>query len=235
MAVPASFPFPVSCRLRIALPVVLLLLLTGCTSGGMALRDSLQSAFGAETQAPALRSDLSYLRVGHSGQYAYLVLGYTEPHADGEVEVWYSAAAEVIRLQNGRVIATAGLALDWRAARVTPPTDWQRIPAEGLAYARELDQMPGYRYGVRQSLLLRPIATPADVPLLRARAAELSWFEETPVGASAGALPPVRFGVDLRQTPPRVRYSEQCLSASRCYSFEPLPVTGAPAPPGAGS
>lgn len=210
----------------------LLVLVVGCTSGADAFRDSFRGLLpGGEADVPQLKPDLSYLRLGNAGRYAYLGLGYTEAHPAGEIDVWYSAAGEVIKLQGGRVVGTAGLVPDWRAVRLAPLPDWRHIPAAGLSYTREIDQMPGYRFGIRQSLVLRSIPAPTDVSLPRAQPAELSWFEEAQVGASADPLPPVRFAVDLRQTPPRVLYSEQCLTPSLCFSFEPWPATAPPAAP----
>lgn len=210
----------------------LLALVAGCTSGADAFRASFGGLFAdGAVDASKLKPQVSYLKLGNAGQTAYLALGHTLAHPDGEITVWYSAAGEVFKLQNGRLVGTAGLTPDWRAVRLAPLPDWRRVPAEGLAYTREIDRMPGYRFGLKQTLQLRPIPVPTDVTLARAQPGELSWFEEAQTGAASDALPPVRFGVDLRQTPPRVHYSEQCLTSSLCFSLEPWPATAVPAAP----
>lgn len=210
-----------------------LALLAACTTGSGALTETLRAASAGEDGAePRLNPRLTYLRLGNAGHHAYLALGYLDAHPGGAVYVWYSAAGEVVKLQNGRLVGTAGLPVDWREVRLPPLPAWQDIPAEGLRYQREIDRMPGYRFGRVQTLLLRPVPPAQNVTLRHAQPAQLRWFEEVELGEGGERLPPARYAVDLSRLPGQVVYSEQCLSATLCFSFEPWPVAAdaGPAP-----
>ena len=214
--------------------VLTLAVLAGCTTGSGAWLETLRAASaGEDSAAPRLDPRLTYLRLGNAGHHAYLALGYLDAHPGGEVYVWYSAAGEVIKLQNGRIVGTAGLPVDWREVRLPRLPAWQDIPAEGLRYQREIDRMPGYRYGRVQTLLLRPVPAVQNVTLRHAQPAQLRWFEEVELGDAAQRLPTARYAVDLSRLPGQVVYSEQCLSATLCFTFEPWPVAvdGGPATP----
>ena len=199
--------------------------ITGCTTGSGAWLESLRAASaGEDTAEPRLDPRLTYLRLGNGDHHAYLALGYVDARPGGEVQVWYSAAGEVIKLQNGRIVGTAGLPVDWRAVRLPPLPAWQDIPAAGLRYQREIDLMPGYRYGRVQTLQLRPLPPVQNVALRHAQPAQLRWFEEVDLSDGADRLPPARYAVDLSRLPGQVVYSEQCLSPALCFSFELWPV-----------
>lgn len=214
----------------IALASALLLVLAGCSARSSAMRDSLFPglyASGAEVAPPD--PNVRYLRVGHRGSAAYMMLGYVEPSDVGPLEAWYSLSGEVVQFRQGRIVGTAGLSTDWREVRLPPLPDWRAVPPAGVRYTREVDLMPAYRFGRRETLELRPVPPPADARLKRARAADLSWFVEAPVEPGPDTLPSSRYAVDLRQSPPRVVYSEQCISAALCFTFEDWPLPAAPA------
>lgn len=144
-------------------------------------------------------------------------------------EVYYSANGEVIKLRDGRLVGSAGLPVDWREVRQASPPDWLTLArgrssaSEPSNYARERDVMPGYRYGLREAMTVRGIpALPRSVAGIRGDS--LSWFEESSRSLdAAAALPPARFAVLVSSADARVLYSEQCLSAGVCLSFETWP------------
>lgn len=204
-------------------------LLAGCSTHSGALFETLWSGVtGVDGASMPLDPQFRYLRVGHGEYSSYMILGFSEQQPVGELEAWYSPAGEVVKFLNGRIVGTAGLPTDWREVRLPPLPGWREVPPEGVCYTREIDQMPAYRYGRAQTLYLRPVPPPADARLVRAQADQLSWFEETPVGGEPDALPPSRYGVDLKQSPPSVVYTEQCVSAPLCFTFERWPVAAQP-------
>ncbi|NQW93178.1 MAG: YjbF family lipoprotein [Polaromonas sp.] len=175
---------------------------------------------------PALR----YLRVQAQGQTsALLVLGYVDPDPQGDIEVWYSSAREVIKLQNGRIVSTTGLETNWRAVRfsVAPPA-WSDAAEVGGTYMRLRDQMPGHRYALSDRLQLKPLAgvpnvqLPASLP--HEQAITYRWFSETALNAGNASLPTSLFAWAAYRGQPTVVYSQQCLSATFCLTLQLWPV-----------
>lgn len=192
-----------------------------------------------------LNPKLRYLRVTVRGRVALMVLGYVEPSAEGGIDTWYSAEGEVIRLQNGRIVGTAGLETDWRAVRNFSLPAWKDLTggaerdyslsprkdtAGGAAvvYRRERDEMPGYRFGIVQTVSLYPVPVPSNSRLVGVSAAGLRWYEEAVLGQPDG-LPSARFGVDAGEPrvtygEPRVIYGEQCLAQNLCIAWQTWPA-----------
>ena len=200
----------------------------GCASGAGAVYDSMRTALSSphadSATTPALRPELQYLHVTQNGQTSRLALGYRESMAtapDAQAEVWFAANGNLIKLYNGHLVASTGLATNWRAVRWTALPQWSDVPAQGVVYERERDVMPGYRYGLRDRLHLRPMdAPPALAPSDMAwHASDMLWFEETDVD---GDLPTGFFAVDPSRPDHPVVFSHQCLSPDLCLSIYPL-------------
>jgi len=220
-----------SCR-RLLAPAILGLALSfalaACTPGSSAIVDSFRLLRRGDAPADAapLRPDLRYLRVTTQGRVALLVLGYVEPGAQGETEVWYSGTGEVLRLRQGRIIGTTGLATDWRQVRLPALPAWGEIAGDGLQYRRERDVMPGYLYNLGDTLALRPIAAPAKSALKNVAADKLRWFEEFVVSGSEELrqLPPARYAIAIAQGRETPTYGEQCLAADLCLTWQRWPA-----------
>lgn len=208
-------------------PLLFAPLLGGCASGDNAVVATLQDGFLGKRAADKsrLNPDYRYLRVTVEGRAALMVLGSQERHPDGPIDVWYSAQREVLRLQNGRLVGAVGLTEEWRATRLPPLPAWPDLVSRDtpLTWTRGRDAMPGYRYGLRDTLHLRRIAAPSRSALAGLPAATLTWFEETTV---AGTLPPARYALDP-SSPVTVVYGEQCLNETLCLSWQRWPA-GAP-------
>lgn len=225
----------------LTVPVILSVLLAGCASGSL-LSDVTgalwQEQFGggvdAVTSAP-LNPAYRYLRVQIPGRLAaLLVLGYVDADSQGDIEVWYSARHEVIKLQNGRIIGTAGLELDWRSVRFSPePPAWGSAASQQNTFTRVRDEMPGYRYAlsdqiVRASALgVPPMTLPASLPPQLAQ--QYAWVRESHTAASLGtlaqpSLPDSWYALEKFQQGWRVAYSYQCLSAQYCLSLQRWPI-----------
>lgn len=177
----------------------------------------------------SLNPDFRYLRVEAGGALpALLVLGYVDPHPGGAVQVWYSAKGEVLKLQNGRIVGSAGLATDWTAVSFAPGVpDWNAVPAEGARYTRQRDQSPGYRAGITETIQLTawsglpPLVLPRSLPPEQAR--RYDWYQEQLLEPSSAALPPAWYALDGPPGQRSVVYSEQCLSPSLCLKLQAWP------------
>lgn len=207
--------------------------LSACTSSSSAIYQSLQFAIRKDSAASSapLNPAFRYLRATVDGRVVLLVLGYVESHPQGRIEVWYSAEREVLRLQNGRIIGAVGLPTEWRNVAVTGLPPWSALKGTQANWLRVRDVMPGYRYGVRDALLVRPTPPPARTALQSLDPHSLSWFEETIETESGGQpaakedqLPPARYAVSFRDDGEEIVYAEQCLGPKLCFSWQRWPA-----------
>lgn len=205
-----------------------LLLLSACghTPVTMTLAKALES--GPPIDQIQLHPDLRYLRVSLGGREALMVLGYAEQSSHGPIEVWYSSQGEVLQLQNGRILSTAGLALDWRRVEYRNPPAWSKTFAQSShEFVRVRDQMPDYRFGITETISFYPIAVPKDARLVGLPASQLSWFEERVIPNPDG-LASARFGLHGQHGETQVVYAEQCLSAKLCIAWQKWPPSLCP-------
>ena len=214
----------------------LLVLTSACSHDGAATLDSAKwvaRAFvpSAAGYAPATRLDprYRYLRVQlGQGAPALLVLGDVDPHPLGPIEVWYSANGEVLKLQNGRVVATHGLVTDWPAVRFErAPVAWKEVGTEGSSYVRLRDEIPSYRYGLRQTVTIRQSAQTPKLQSLSTwspnRAARYQWYQET-VPDVNGSASVSWFALGVREGVHTVVFSEQCIAPGLCLQIQPWPA-----------
>lgn len=223
-----------------ALAALLLpLVLAGCASSSNLLSDVVSGVVserwgaGKDSIAGAkLNPDLRYLRVEVVGrQPALLVLGYVDSHPQGDIEVWYSARREVIKTQNGRIVATFGLETDWRAVRFSPsPAPWDDTGSQTRVFERIRDEMPGYRFGLSERIESRywPGGPPPGASAMLGPAGQvgLRWFRESAVGAAEGSDPPSWYAWGNHGGRATVVYSEQCLAPAFCLRLTRWPVQG---------
>lgn len=212
-----------------------LVLLSGCSSGSL-LSDVAgavyREQFGAGvdvTQTATLNPAYRYLRVQLvGGSPALFVLGYVDSHPQGDIEVWYSSISEVIKTQNGRIVAVSGLDVDWRTVRFeSVPPNWDSLTQASYTITRVRDEMPGYRYDVTDQLILTRVAgvpsivLPSSLPLEVAKSYE--WVRESPSGAQPG-LPDSWYALEKVDGKYRVAYSYQCLSKRLCLNLQRWPI-----------
>lgn len=210
-------------------------LLAGCASKQSPLAETLHALlFQGASAAAAIAANPSpqyqYLRVEHDGAPpALLVLGYVDPHPRGNIEVWYSARQEVIKVQNGRLVETTGLSTDWTSVTYvgTLPAWGSGFP-ETARYTRLHDEMPGYRYSVEDHLELTPLTgvpkidLPPSLPPSKAR--QYQWYREIVTGSRAPNSSPAWFAWGTHRGVAMVVYSEQCLSVSLCLKLQRWPM-----------
>lgn len=182
------------------------------------------------TLTAKLNPNYRYLRIEVAGRApALLVLGYIDAHPQGDIEVWYSAKQEVIKTQNGRIVGTMGLEVDWRSVRfLSNPPAWTAVPLQGSVYQRLRDEMPGYRYAIADQVALTPwVGVPPitlSVTLPGQPTHAYRWFRETTVSTTATSLPPAWFAWGMHRGQLVVVYSEQCLSATFCLKLQRWPT-----------
>lgn len=188
------------------------------------------SGGGGHRDVPTqLAPQFRYLRVQlNGGQPSLMVLGYLDPSPQGEVEVWYSAQSEVIKLRSGRIVATQGLGVDWSAVRFPQaPPAWDELGLSGAIFERERDELPGYRFGVRDRIVLEPVAFPKalalPVSLSEHVARRYSWFAETAWQAD-GTVIRSWFALGYPDSLPAIVYSEQCLTVNLCLRMQRWPA-----------
>lgn len=174
--------------------------------------------------SPRLNPDYRYLRVVIDGRVVFLALGYIDADVNGPIEVWYSPGREVLRLQNGRILGATGLFSEWRKVILPKLPPWSEVARAKAPYnwTRYRDVMPGYRYGLRDDLVLRPITAPKDSQFQGGDPGQLSWFQEDMFSrnADSNGLPPARYAVDVRNGRETVVYSEACLARDLCFSWQ---------------
>lgn len=178
------------------------------------------------TKAVKLNPKLRYLRVQlPNSQPALLVLGYVDPAPGGPVEVWYSSSGELLRLQSGRIVGTAGLPFDWPRVWFDPsPPPWKDAGKPTQKFVRYHDERPGYRAGQRQVMRLLPTAEPlrqdwpAKLPFANYR-----WYTETSDSIHSVHVPNSVYAIDEHDGQSRVVYSEQCLSPDWCFKIQAWP------------
>ena len=237
MAFVSSVALPVrSLQLwRISLLVVLVGLLLGCATGTTVEMETLQTLIsGKGSGTPAIPSNpdprYRYLVGAVKGSRpAMLVLAYVDAHPQGPVEVWASATGEMVKLQNGRIIATAGLKSDLLAVRMkSPPLAWDRLTEQGQRFERERDVMPGYRFNMLEQLHVVPWKQQPlhDLPstLPKDSALRYRWFREVSEVTSGNGLPDAWFAWGKHLGEWSVVYTEQCLAPDYCLWLQRWPV-----------
>jgi len=176
----------------------------------------------AQQPAVELNPNFRYLRVQIGTREVFMVLGYVDQLPDGPVQVWYSADADVLRLRDGRVVgATMKSGTDWLSVTFAHLPSWEAVGSQAV-FDRARDESPGYRYGIKEKLLIRRITPPDDSQLKLVPASSLTWFEETVQGGADGL--PARYAVSLDGAGThQVVYAEQCLSSEYCFSWQSWP------------
>ena len=203
-----------------------LVFLTACGHTPVSLTLFEAAGIGKSVDSIKLNPSLRYLRVTvGTDRVVLMVLGYLEPTDLGLIETWYSSEGEVLKLQNGRVLSTAGMAVDWRATQYTGLLPWpdmvQRMSSE---FGRQTDQMPGYKFDIQEKVSIAVVPAPTNANLVGMAPSNLRWYEETVRGTSHG-LPSARYALRLSTSGPEVVYGQQCFSNDFCISWQPWPAT----------
>lgn len=216
--------------LCIALSVSAPFMLSACSSGsGAALTTfKLLNPFEDITSGRPLNPKLTYLRATSNGTPLLMVQGGGDA-AQGDL--FYTASAEVFGLKQGRLQQALGVPGEWRAVRSDNVPAWTRS-LNFATYQRQRDLTAQGRYAIREDVSLQRLVSASPSRYKQSANAsyqpsDLTWFRETytPLSKSEPGLPPALFGVLFAQSGARVVYSEQCIDAQLCLSFQEWPST----------
>lgn len=212
----------------LALCAATLLALPACTGLNQAAINSLQAAYQGPNpnfEAVPRNPAYQYMQVEVPGAASLTVLGYQYPN----LQVWYAAKGEVVRLQGNRLLDTTGLNINLANVQYTAGGQARQtnmkfdLPELGL-------------FNVQATLQLQPTEPPksnlAKQASGQANAGKgLYWYSETFVGskllpAALEGLPPAIYGfaqalpegTNASQLPPAV-YGKQCLAPTYCLEW----------------
>jgi hypothetical protein len=215
----------VKCVCQFVSTFVLVLLMQGCQSTNPML-DTFSLVLPAPVQVANLAPGFEYLWVSVDGKASVMALGARETRGTAVHEHWYTGQGEMLHLVNGRVQQALGFTHELRQQTGAPPA-WGRFDAalvqatQDVVWTRQLDVMPGYRFGVQETVVSRTVAQPTRLP--EGVPAHTQWVADEVLGKKANGLPWVyaqRFAVANG----RVVYSEQCLAPAVCLKLRPLGV-----------
>ncbi len=228
------------CRFALLLGIGLL---SACTGNQGAAWETIKLVFqspSAQLDQQATQPQFLYLRAQINDASAQLVLGYRQASDQGEIDTWYSGQRELIQLQNGRLIGSQGLDINWSDVRLINPPDltnpeevnFNRLQQKKspLRFRRERLVMPGYQQIQEQVTLERLASAPSDAPKALRNDSGIFWVRESAIPAGAGKANPASNALEAtyairaigdRQT---VVYGKQCLAQDLCLSWQVWPT-----------
>jgi hypothetical protein len=230
--------------MRIASILIVPLCLLGCAGAKQTLiYETFKKGFenpNSVIDQTALNPSYRYLKVDVNNLAALLVLGYEDSTPNGVVSTWYSAYKEVVQIQNGRLVSTQGLELNWTDVSFKEAPSLSKIALtdqavggpkkSALRFQRTRTVMPSYRANIEETVEIKPLEmTPTDAPVIfqQSNAASIRWVEETVVMQTSVRTPyldPVRaiYAIDTKTA--QVIYGRQCLAAQFCISWLQWPI-----------
>lgn len=207
---------------RVIQTCALALLFSGCQGINPTL-DTLRTFLPGKNPALMVDGGFEYLLLEIDGRKTAMALGSRELVTEsGRLMVherWYSGHREMIHMVNGRVHTALGLTVEWRGQRSIPP-DWTALAnsAKGVTWARQLDLMPGYRFGQTDEIQTQSSDPSPGAPVM---SSGTQWFSDTIRSPQAVGKDWV-FNQYFAVQQGRVVYSEQCLSPEVCFKFKHL-------------
>ena len=213
--------------LKIYIGLLLLISMAGCASNHptsqaiLAVVDLMKAP-----SEPVLNPQYQYLKVKVEGRTVYMALGYSRVENGKTIEDWYSADKAVLRLIDGRAASLVGARTEWRNVRQPLAPSWKEVAKaeKALTWQRIRDVMPGYTYGLKETMHIKRINMPDDSAIEYPHAEKLAWFEES---IESDALPAAHYAVRMQQvSKPVVVYAEQCFSVDFCLSWQRWPISG---------
>jgi len=210
-------------RLLSWLCLVALASVSACRGVGRSLQDALTPSAAGVSSSP-LNPQFEYLQIGFEGRHSVMALGgrHTDVQAghSSVIERWYNAQGEMLVLRDGRIDKAIGMAHEWRHQESTPPT-WSALRAlrTPVSWRRQVDRMPGYRYGQFDDIVTSSIPAPSRV--VQGVPAHAHWFADE-VHSTTREGRAWRYTQRFAVLNDRVVYSEQCLAPAVCFELRPL-------------
>ncbi|MES2208455.1 MAG: YjbF family lipoprotein [Pseudomonadota bacterium] len=221
-------------------------LTTGCSTVWQSTYETSVAAFKNPekllTEAK-LDSHYRYLRFEVNQHPVLLILGFVDVHPEGPVEVWYGGDPVMVKLQNGRYVASKGLQTNWQDVHIDQVPDFASLN-QPQRYLRTRQQAPGAEFGIRETVVITPLNQAPDIapkllkePNIRLVAsgdnvdvAPIRWFSEVVVSASTATMSkaklPAFYAVEMASKP-KIIFGYQCLKADYCISWQAWPATAA--------
>jgi len=227
--------------------VALTLTMQGCRSTNPVF-DTLTQAMPWKPQVASLQPGFEYLWVSVDGKASVMALGKREVRGTAVHEHWYTGQGEMLYLVDGRVQQALGFTHELRQQTSAPPA-WSSFKAvqqqtpqttslttpvvaavpepepshanQDYLWKRQLDVMPGYRFGVQEAVVTRAVAKPVRLP--DRVPANALWVADDVQGKKANGLPWV-YAQRFALVNESVVYSEQCLAPALCLALRPLGV-----------
>lgn len=175
----------------------------------------------AASESRPLPDGYAYLRLTVNGVPAMVALGYVDQDTLGRpVQVWYSSAGEVMRTQDGRLVGLLGTPVEWRSVAMSAATPAWADVTQAVAFQRDVDVSPGFRWGQQHALTVQSVPPPSDTALAGLSPTDLRWYAEHEVNHRAL---PARYAVAPASG--QVVYGEQCLAPTFCLTWQTWPPT----------
>jgi hypothetical protein len=201
--------------------------LTACTNlwqaGWQTAQQSLPQTLNSQPQN--LDPKLRYLKVAINQHEVLMV----EAYRAGSESVWVSSDLAILKTRNGYLTDLEGFRINWQDVRGLNLVTAAQL-AKPTAYTRVRNEMPGYRYQLRESVLVSPLArAPDEIRFTPPRSANLRWFSEEVRSQMGEQVPSYRypgiFAIDINQSPYQVVFARQCLARDYCIRWQVLEHT----------
>lgn len=197
-------------------------LLTACQSNPTF--DTFKTLLPWAKKYSQVQAGFEYILVSTNGHYALMALGErrvdeTKNHTH---ENWYTGQGEMLYLVDGRIQQALGFTNEIRGQTNSPPP-WKVVieSRKVLTWQRHIDLMPGYRYGVLESITTNRIEKPRKLPDSLPNSTE--WVADVIESkASNGQVWRLIQRFALHEG--RVVYSEQCIGKDLCIQIRNLGV-----------
>lgn len=212
---------------RIVVVGTLVGMLTACTNLWQAGWQTAKQVLPQTISSPPQNRDpkLRYLKVAINQHEVLMV----EAYRAGSESVWVSSDLAILKTRNGYLTDLEGFRINWQEVRGLSLVTAAQL-AKPTAYTRVRNEMPGYRYQIRESVLVSPLArAPQEIQLTPPRNANLRWFSEevrTQLGEQVPSFHyPGVFAIDINQDPYHVVFGRQCLARDYCIRWQVLEHT----------
>ena len=169
---------------------------------------------------PKFNPSLEYITVELDGRTSHLALGYRELVKGRPLEHWYSGAGEMLEMVDGRVNKALGMTFEIRGNKGRPPA-WESFDdvRQTQVWTREIDIMPGYRYGVEEEITTVKLSK-ENLPVQKTKyPKDAIWFQERVITKDIQGKTQ-QFQQLFAVLNNRVIYSEQCFHKNMCMSFQ---------------
>jgi hypothetical protein len=147
-----------------------------------------------------------------------------EAYRSGRESVWVSSDLAILKTRDGYLTDLEGFRVNWQDVRGLNLVTAAQL-AKPTAYTRIRNEMPGYRYQIRESVLVSPLErAPVDLHFIPPRGGNLRWFSEEVRFQNGEQVPSYRypgiFAIDASQDSLQVIFGQQCLARDYCIRWQ---------------